>query len=314
MINFEMAREEYDLIVVGAGPAGLSAALTASYFKLKTLVIESCHAGGALMNQYPWKIVENYLGFKNMEGAEVAERMVEHVKSEGAMIVENENVTEIERRGESITVRTDKNNYQTKSVIIAIGHSIPRKLEIDGENLKGVIYSVPKPREFKGKEILVVGGGDTALECALALHKNRVKVTIAHRRDTFRASDENVQKVKNVGIEILWNTEVRTIEGNERVESVELINNETNETTKRKFEVVVPCIGTRSNADFLKSLGVMLDDRDNIVINEKAMTSVEGIFAAGDVVGRWKRIPEAIGEGGYAAINAFKYVKKPYWR
>ncbi|MCK5342297.1 MAG: NAD(P)/FAD-dependent oxidoreductase, partial [Candidatus Heimdallarchaeota archaeon] len=183
---------DYELIIVGGGPAGLSAALTAAYFKLKTVIIESASAGGALINQYPWKKVDNYLGFFNLTGAEVAKEMVDHVKTEGVEIKENEMITDRLNGDDSqITVRTTKGEYKCNALILAIGLGVPRKLDVPGVTLDGVIYSLPEPEKYKGKNALVIGGGDTAVELAMALSSSGADTTIIHRRDVFRASEEN---------------------------------------------------------------------------------------------------------------------------
>ncbi|MBU4266397.1 MAG: NAD(P)/FAD-dependent oxidoreductase [Candidatus Altiarchaeales archaeon] len=304
--------EDYELIIVGSGPAGLSAGLTASYFKLKTLIMESGFAGGALTNQYPWKVVDNCIGFKDMKGAEIADQMVEHIKAEGVEIKENETVTDIKPRGESITITTGKSEYSAKSVILTLGLGVPRKLGIPGENLDGVIYSLPRPENYAGKKALVTGGGDSAVESAMALQKAGADTTIIHRKDVFRASEENTRKINESGVTIKFNTEAKEILGDGKVEQVKLINNQTNAEETGEFDLVLVSIGTIPNKEFLEKIGIELGEK-GVKVDELFRTNIQGIFAAGDVVGTWKRIPKAIGEGGFAGINAFKYVKKPYW-
>jgi len=304
--------EDYELIIVGSGPAGLSAGLTASYFKLKTLILESGFAGGALTNQYPWKVVDNCIGFRDMKGAEIADSMVGHIKAEGVDIRENETVTDIRPGEESIKVTTGKGEYSAKSVILTLGLGVPRKLGIDGENLDGVIYSLPKPENYSGKKALVAGGGDSAVESVMALQKAGAETTIIHRKDVFRASEENTRKINESGVAIKFNTEAKEILGEGKVESVKLINNQTNSEETSEFDLVLVSIGTVPNKEFLEKIGIELGDK-GVKVDELFRTNIQGIFAAGDVVGTWKRIPKAIGEGGFAGINAFKYVKKPYW-
>ena len=304
--------EDYELIIVGSGPAGLSAGLTASYFKLKTLILESGFAGGALTNQYPWKVVDNCLGFRDMKGAQVAESMVGHIRAEGVEIRENETVTDIKPGEESITITTGKSEYSTKSVILTLGLGVPRKIGIPGENLDGVIYSLPKPENYSGKKALVAGGGDSAVESAMALQKAGAETTIIHRKDVFRASEENTRKINESGVTIKFNTEAKEILGNGKVESAELTNNQSNAEETGEFDIVLVSIGTVPNKEFLEKIGIELGEK-GVKVDELFRTNIQGIFAAGDVVGTWKRIPKAIGEGGFAGINAFKYVKKPYW-
>jgi len=304
--------EDYELIIVGSGPAGLSAGLTASYFKLKTLILESGFAGGALTNQYPWKVVDNCLGFKGMKGAEVAESMVEHIRAEGCEIRENETVTDIKPGEESISIVTGKGEYSAKSVILTLGLGVPRKLGIPGENLDGVIYSLPKPEAYSGKKALVTGGGDSAVESAMALQKAGAETTIIHRKDVFRASEENTRKINESGVTIKFSTEAKEILGEGKVEQVKLINNQSNAEETGEFDLVLVSIGTVPNKEFLEKIGIELGEK-GVKVDELFRTNIQGIFAAGDVVGTWKRIPKAIGEGGFAGINAFKYVKKPYW-
>ncbi len=303
---------DYELIIVGAGPAGLSAALIGGYYGLKTLVIESASAGGALTNKYPWKIVENYLGFRGMTGLEIAKRMVEHAKSSSAEIKENETVMDIKKEG-GFRVITNKSEYKSKSIILAIGLGIPQKLGIKNEDIDGVIYSVSNPMSYKSKGVVVIGGGDSAIESAVELQKFGANVRIMHRKWEFRASEENTKKIIQSGIRIFYNTEVREIYGDKKVKGVVLIDKETGKEGKLDTDVILVSIGTSSNKEFLQKMGVKTNERGNVIVDELGRTNIQGIFAAGDVVGKWLRIPEAIGEGGFAGINAFKYVKNPYW-
>jgi len=304
---------EYDLIIVGAGPAGLSAALNAAYFKLRSVIIESGSAGGAIMMNYPWKVVDNCLGFKNMTGMRVTQKMVEHVKAEGLEIKENETVTDIRREGNIIKVITTLGEYSAKSVILAIGLGVPRRLGICNENIEGAICTLSDPTKYKGKKATVVGGGDTAVESAIALQKNGAHTTIVHRRDAFRASEKNVSDLKSSGVKIIFNSEVKEIIGKDRVGKVKLINNQTNEESVVDTDVILFSLGTIPNTEFLKKIGININEKNQIIVDGNQRTNIEGIFAAGDVVGKWLRIPEAVGEGAFAALNAYKYIKNPYW-
>ncbi len=303
----------YDLIIVGAGPAGLSAALTACYFKMKFIVLESNTSGGALSQVYPWKEVESFLGLKGLSGKEVAERITKHVLDEGAEIKECEGVTDIKREKDFIRVKTTKSEYKTRSVILAIGTiGTPRRLNVPGENLNGVYYHVKDPYEFKGKNVIVVGGGDSAVENAIALQKAGAHVILIHRRDELRCMDRLKKDIEKSGVKILWNTEVKEIIGKNKVESVKAINNKTFETKDITVDSVFIFIGSVLNTDFLKKIGIKLDS-EHIVVDKNLKTNLEGVFAAGDITGCLKRIPQAIAQGELATYSAYKYLKHPYW-
>lgn len=309
---------DYELIVVGSGPAGLSAALTGACYKLKTLVLESASAGGSLMNNYPWKVVDNTLGFRGLKGKEVADIFVKHVRDEGVEIRENESVENIVRdeENDAIIVETTKGKYTANSVVIAIGIlGKPFKLGVAGEDMDGVLFSLVDPDAYAGKKTLVIGGGDTAVEWAVALDRVGADSTIIHRKDVFRANEKNQKDIDESNVRILWNTEIREIIGEEgKMKSGRLENNKTSEETVEDFDVIFFGLGNTPNTDFLEKIGVETDDKKKkIVIDEKARTNIKGVFAAGDITGKWFKIPEALGEGGFAGISAFKYVKNPYW-
>ncbi len=308
---------EYDLIIVGGGTAGLSAALTGACYKLKTLVIDAASAGGAMMNNYPWKIVDNTPGFKDMKGCEVAEVMVNHVKDEGVEINENEGVVDIKRGDDGIiTVETSKTKYTAKAVVISIGMlGTPFKLGVPGEDLKNAYFTLADPNAYSGKKTLVVGGGDTAVEWAVALDKGGADSHIIHRKDVFRANEKNQKDLDESNTNIHWFTEMKEVIGeNGCVKSARLINNQTNTESIIEFDYIFFGIGSIASSDFLEKIGVETDEKKRkIKVDKNMRTSIEGIFAAGDVVGTWIKNPQAIGEGAYAGINAYKYIKNPYW-
>lgn len=299
----------YDLVIVGGGPAGLSAALTASYLKLNHVILEARLPGGTLVHNYPSKKVDSFLGLKGLTGKEVAERMTEHVESEGSKIKHNEEVKGIKKRKNVFEIKTSKGSYESKTVLIAMGISgCPRKLGISGEANEKVHYSLKDPNEFKGKTCFVVGGGDSAVETAVMLDKVCKKVYLAHRKGKLRAMDKNQKAIKKSKVEILWNTELKKIEKNK----AEVINNKTNEKSEIKTDEIFIFCGSVLDIEFLKKIGLKMKG-NHVVVDEGMMTNIEGLYSAGDITGKLKRIPEAIGEGHLAVYSIFKYLRKPYW-
>ena len=304
----------YDLVIIGAGPAGLAAALDAAYLKMKTLVLEAGKAGGALTQSYPWKRVDSCLGLSNMVGSEVAEKMISHVKDEGIVIRENEHVESVERHGGKFLVATGHGRYECGSVIVATGiRGVPRKLGVEGEELEGVDYAVTDPVKFKGKKVLVVGGGDSAVDSALGLLEAGARVWLAHRRDDLRAVDESKEKIRKSQVRILWNTEVSGMVGVKAVESVTLSNNVTGKKTTLPFDSVIICTGSIPVKECIEKLGIKMEGIC-VPVNKDGMTSMPGIFAAGDIVSDIKRIPQALATGERATYSAYKYLRNPYWK
>jgi thioredoxin reductase (NADPH) len=303
----------YDLIIIGGGPAGLAAALDAEYLRLKTLVLEARKAGGALSQMYPWKKVDSFLGLKGMKGQEVSDRIVDHVKSAGVDVREGEEVQEI-IAGNPFKVVTKDETFESTAVILATGvRGVPKKLGVPGEDLSGVIHFLPKPEKYADSKVLVVGGGDSAADSALGLDAIGAHVWLAHRREDLRAQDESKEDLKKSKVEMLWNTEVESITGNDKVEGAKVFNNKTSEKKDIECDTVLICIGSASTKDHLERLGIKMESA-LVEVDEDGMTSVPGIFAAGDIVCKIKRIPQALATGERAAYSAYKYIKKPYWK
>jgi thioredoxin reductase (NADPH) len=303
----------YDVIIVGGGPAGLSAALEARYLKLDVLVIEDEKAGGAPAQSYPWKSVDSYLGFRDMTGRQIANRIVEHVRGMGIEIREMEEVLEIKRKGRVFYIRSASGSYEAKSVIIATGiRGVPGKLSVPGESLDGVEHFVSSTKRFQGKRVLVVGGGNSAADCAVGLREAGASVILAHRRDELRATGENKEKVMKSGVELLWNAEVAEIIGKDSVEKVVIANNITNAKTVVEADAVIVCIGSVPSKNYLEALGVKMEG-SLVSVDSEGMSSIPGVFAAGDIVSTIKRIPQALATGERAAYGVFKYIKSPYW-
>jgi thioredoxin reductase (NADPH) len=308
--------ESNDLIIIGAGAAGLSAGIYGARSGLNTLILEEKIAGGTAIDA-PW--VENYPGFQSISGTELAQKMVAHAKSAGVEINEFERVAKLSLRGDKKTVETGKATYEVKAVIIASG-SYYRQLGIPGEKEfrgRGVSYcGLCDGPFFKGKTVLVVGGGNSALITALYLAHLGSEVKLAHRRDTFRAEDALVQSLKNMkNIKVLMNTEAKQIIGEKMVKKVSLLNNQTGETEELPVDGVFVQVGEAPNSQQAKEAGVAVDEDSYIIVDGLQHTNIEGVYAVGDVTNHpVKQVGTAVGQGITAALEAYSFIRRPYYK
>jgi thioredoxin reductase (NADPH) len=303
--------EIYDLVIVGGGPGGLSAGIYAMRAALKTVLIEKGLPGGQINLSDE---VENYPGFIHTSGAELSMKFAEHARSYG-LEERNEEVTAIEPGLKIHTVRmANGQSVSTHAVILSTGGT-PRKLDIPGEDEyygKGVSYcAVCDGFFFRGKEVIVVGGGDSACEEALYLAKLAAKVFIVHRRDALRASMILQQRVEaDCNIEVLWNTVATEIKaGQDGVEAVILQDTQTLENREMGIDGVFIFIGFVPN-NALAPAGTRLNAEGFVITDDKCETNTPGIFAVGDVRERYARqIVLAAGDGALAALAAAHYVE-----
>jgi len=293
----------YDFTVVGGGPAGLSAAIYAVRSGLNTLLLEKGLCGG-LLNEIPQ--IENYPAFKSISGMELASKLKGHA-SEYAEIRELEEVLSIMRKGENFVVKTDKGEYETRAVALCTG-SRKRKLGVEGEEKflgKGVSYCATCDGFFfKNKRVLVVGGGNSAVTEALFLKNIGCNVTLVHRRDTLRA-EKYLQKRLLKEISVRWNTEVRRIEGEERVKKVVIYDKKRQREEEVECDAVFVAIGEEPNSELASQLGVALDPKKYIITDKHQRTNVQRVYAAGDVAGGLRQVVVACAEGAVAAISAY---------
>lgn len=302
--------DQYDLIIIGGGPGGLTAGLYGARANLKTLVLERYIPGGQLANT---ELVEDYPGFESILGPDLASKMESHARSFG-MEVETADVTKILVDGDDRIVVTDDGDYKTKAVIVATGGS-PVFLKVPGEEEfsgKGVSYcAICDGAFFRDQVIAVVGGGDAAVEEGSFLTKFGSKVYIIHRRDSFRAQ-KIIQKraLENPKIEVLWDTVVDEIVGKDKVEMLKLHNVKTDEARELKVGAIFVFIGFYPNTQILPE-GIERDENDYIITDFRMQTAIPGIFAAGDVRQQLARqVTNAVGDGTTAAIAADKYIEE----
>ena len=305
-----MLQTVYDCIIIGGGPAGLAAQIYAGRAELKTLRIEKGFPGGQVLNTYE---VDNYPGLPMLDGMTLAMQMSDHASKYGVEEVMAD-VLKIDDAAESIKkVVTADAVYETKTIIVATGcHH--RLLGVAGEDRLagyGVSYCATCDGGFfRQKDVLVVGGGDVAVEDALYLTRMCNKVYLAHRRDTLRATGILARSAMNQEkLEILWNTEVDEICGGERVEAVKVYNNRTQQRNELAVDAVFIAVGMDPNTEILKDI-VKLEN-GFVCCDEYMETSVKGIFAAGDLrVKPLRQVVTAVADGAIAVTGVRKYLEE----
>ncbi len=301
--------QTYDVVIVGGGPAGLTAGIYAGRSGLKTVIVEKGLPGGQIAQTDE---VENYPGFpEGISGPELANRMAEQAKKFGAEIVMDE-VTGLEVQDDGFLVKGFEKNYKAKSVIIATGAN-PKKLGVPGEEKfygRGVSTCATCDGFFyRDREVVVVGGGDAAVEEGIYLTKFAKKVTIIHRRDELRANKVAQQRAfANPKIEFLWSHVVTEVLGEDQVTGVRVKNLKTGEEYVYPTDGVFVFIGSVPNTEFLEGV-VELRPDGYIAVRDEIYTSVPGIFAAGDVADPiYKQLATSVGAGTRAAMTAEKWL------
>jgi thioredoxin reductase (NADPH) len=301
-----------DLVIVGGGPAGLTAGIYAARSGLRAVVIERGALGGQVATT---PIVENYPGLTQVGGKSLVDIMVSHAL-EYVNIFPGEEVMDI-RPGEPIVVVTTRRRFMSKAVLLATGASY-RHLNVPGESGlsgRGVSYcSTCDGPLFKGKKVIMVGGGNSAVTEALHLHNIGVDVTLVHRRNTLRAQEYLVKNISSNDIPVLYDTEVKAIRGTNKVEEVELYNTLTQETSTMRVDGVFIAIGYEPAVELAKRIGVELTEDGYIKRDSRHRTDIPGIYSAGDVEGGYKQIVTAAGQGSEAALSIFEDLMNPYWK
>lgn len=302
---------ENDLVVIGGGPAGLTAGIYAERSGLKTAVVERDALGGQVATT---PVVENYPGFTQVGGKTLVDIMVSHAL-EYVQIFQGEEVVDI-TAGNPMVVTTNRRKFHTKSVLLATG-ATHRPLGATGEQRlsgKGVSYcSTCDGPLFKGKQVVMVGGGNSAVTEALHLHNMGIHVTLIHRRDRLRAQEVLIKNLEQNHIPVLWDTEIKEIRGETKVESILLVNNKTGDTSEMKTDGVFIAIGYRPAVKLAQKIGIELTPEGFIKHDGHHRTNIPGIYSAGDVEGGYKQIVTATGQGSAAALAIFEDLINPYW-
>lgn len=301
----------YDVIIAGAGPAGMTAAVYTSRANLSTLMIERGMPGGQIANT---EEVENYPGYDSILGPDLSTKMFEHSRKFGAEYAYGD-IKEIINGPEYKIINVGNKEYKTRTLIIATGAEY-KKLAVPGEKEfagRGVSYcAVCDGAFFRNKELLVIGGGDSAVEEGVYLTRHASKVTIVHRRDQLRAQKILQDRAfKNEKVDFIWNHTVKEINGVDgKVSSATLVNTQTGEEQEVKTDGIFIYVGMNPLSKPFAHLGIT-DEFGYIVTNEKMETSVPGIFAAGDIRQKdLRQIVTATADGSLAANSAQHYIEK----
>ena len=299
-----------DLIIIGAGPAGLTAGLYAARARLKTLMLEKLSPGGQVL-MTDW--VENYPGFPDgISGFELMDNMRRQAEKFG-LEIKSQEVSRLDVLPEKQIITTDNGNLESKALILACG-ATPQRLGIEGESLltgKGVSYCATCDGPFyREQEVAVIGGGDTAVEEALFLTKFASRIYLVHRRDKLRATKLLQERAwSEEKIEIIWDSIPKRIVGEAGVEGIDLKNVKTGEESHLPVQGVFVFIGYRPNNELVKGL-LECDERGFVVTNKYMETSETGVFAAGDITSKLLRqISTAVGDGATAAFAAERYLE-----
>lgn len=299
----------YDLAIIGGGPAGLTAGLYGARANLKTIIIEKGLYGGQMQNTLE---IENYPGFKNVGGPELSEHMYNQALAVGCEWKYGD-VTQVSLEGQPKALEVSGEKIEARSVIIASGAQ-PRKLGVPGEKElsgRGVSYCATCDGAFyEDLEVVVVGGGDSAVEEGMFLTRYASSVTVIHRRDTLRAQPILQQRAfANPKMKFIFNSEVQEIQGDKRVSGVLVRSNKDGSTQ------VIPCsgvfiyVGFFPNSEYLKGTGI-LDEQGYVVTGPDMKTAIPGVFAAGDVRNTpLRQIVSAAGDGAIAAMQAYHYLE-----
>ncbi|MBI5664660.1 MAG: thioredoxin-disulfide reductase [Nitrospirae bacterium] len=312
-----IGREEmrdYDIVVVGGGPAGLTAAIYGERSGLKCIVLEKANVGGQISIT---PVVENYPGFVQIAGKTLVDMMAKQTLEYSALL-QGVGVNDLKKKNGKLEISTGRGTYNAKAVIIATG-AYNRKLNTPGEDKlagRGVSYCATCDGYlFKdGKNVLVVGGGNSALTDALYLDSLGAHVTIVHRRDAFRAEERLQQSVFQRNVPVEWDSVIEEITGDKRVEKVSVKNTKTGKKKTLAAQGVFIAIGYEPNNGIAKKLGLEMDEEGYIKVDSQMRTSMPFVYAAGDITGGIKQIVTAVSQGAAAALTVFEDISNPYWK
>jgi thioredoxin reductase len=309
----------YDVVIIGAGPAGLTAAANTSLRGLKSLVIEKQDVPGGLPTiLYPDKIIRDHPGFPvGILGKELSRMLFMQAKNAGAKINCDEEVLKIREKDHLIEVKTVQDTYKAKRVILCTGiYDLPRKLEVlSSYKGRNVHYKLERPREFRRKRVVIVGGGDHALDTAVQLKDTTKRTTVLVRNKYAKAKRKTVELAEDLGVQVLYDTDIAKVfkDKDGKLNRIQIANRRTEEKDTINVDELFVAIGFEPVRSFLKSNGFRLRKDGAVRVNRSLQTNLNNVFAAGDVTGEVRLIATACAEGIVAAVHAFEDIKEPYW-
>jgi thioredoxin reductase (NADPH) len=300
----------FDVIVIGGGAAGLTAGIYLSRAKLNTLILNEGAVGGQMVLTHE---IANYPGVENISGYELARNMKSQAQKFGCSIKSNIKITSMELREEIKKIIVNDNDVFTSNAVIIATGGKSRMIGANGENEfkgKGISYCATCDGDFfQDKEIIVVGGGNSALEEAVSLTRYASKVTIAHQFDHFQALEYYINEAKkNSKIDFIMESKIIEFIGNERLSSVKIQNQRTEEISEMKIDGVFIFIGYVPNTESLEDI-IELNESKEIIVDKNLMTNLPGVYAAGDSIQkRYRQVTTAVGDGTIAALGAAEYI------
>lgn len=306
----------YEITIIGGGPTGIFAAFYGGMRKASVKILESMpQLGGQLAALYPEKYIYDVAGFPKVLGQELVDNLEEQARHFNPTICLNERVLNVERNGDHFKLTTQKGNHFSKTIIITagVGAFEPRKLRlpnVEKYEKTNLHYFVSDLQSFQGQRILILGGGDSAVDWALMLEPIADEVILVHRRNEFRAHEHSVENLLNSKVRVLTPKVIAAVHGDERIETVTIMDRETKKPTSLEIDAVIV------NYGFVSSLGPIAEwgleiEKGSIVVNSRMETNIPGIYAAGDITtypGKVKLIATGFGEAPTAVNNAKQYI------
>ncbi len=306
-----MGTQNVDILIIGAGPAGLYGAYYAGFRGMSVGLMDSVEEpGGQITAMYPEKAIFDVGGFSSIKGKDLIDNLLTQAKPSNPKFFLNQTATTLKQNPDkSLTITSESETINAKAVIITggIGRFTPRALPAaEGWGGKGLVHFVPKLSVHAGKDVVIVGGGDSAFDWANELHPIAKSVTLIHRRDKFRAHQATIDQVTALGVPLITEAEVTKVSGSAHIEKIEYTNTKTKEATELKCDTLVAALGFTANIGPLAEWGLSLESR-KIVVDSGMHTNLERVFAAGDIStypGKVALISVGFGEAATAVNNA----------